>query len=128
MILVDTSVGIDHLHSREGHLRELLNAQEVLMHAMVVGEISCGRLRNRGGVLQMLSDLPAIGECEHGEVRAMIERRGLMGRGMSFIDAHLLCSVLAQSRTTLWTRDTSLRRIADDLGVAYSASACRENR
>ena len=117
MILVDTSVWIDHLHSREGHLRELLNAQEVLMHAMVVGEISCGRLRNRDGVLQMLSDLPAIGECDHGEVRAM-----------SFIEAHLLCSVLAQSGTTLWTRDTSLRRIADDLGVACSASACRENR
>ncbi len=47
MILVDTSVWIDHLHSCEGHLRELVNTQEVLMHPMVVGEISCGRLRNR---------------------------------------------------------------------------------
>ena len=123
MILVDTSVWIDHLHSREGHLRELLNAQEVLMHAMVVGEISCGRLRNREGVVRMLSDLPAISECEHEEVRSMIERNGLMGRGIGFIDVHLLCSVLARSGTTLWTRDTGLRRIADDLGVAYSASA-----
>lgn len=123
MILVDTSVWIDHLHNSEGHVRELVNAQEVLMHPMVVGETSCGRLRNRDGVLRNLSHLPAIRECEHEEVRSMIERRGLAGRGISFIDAHLLCSVLAQSGTTLWTRDTRLRRIADDLGVAYSASA-----
>ena len=122
MILVDTSVWIDHLHSRDAHLRELLNAREVLMHAMVVGEISCGRLRNRDEVLRRLSDLPAINECEHSEVRLMIERRGLMGRGMGFIDAHLLCSVLGCNGTALWTRDTKLRGIADDLGVAYAAN------
>ena len=71
MILVDTSVWIDHLHSPDAHLRELLDAQEVLMHAMVVGEISCGRLRNREEVMRSLSDLPAISECEHAEVRLM---------------------------------------------------------
>ena len=123
MILVDTSVWIDHLHSPDVHLRRLVDAGEVLMHAMVVGEISCGRLRNREGVLGSLSELPAIQECEHAEVRLMIERRGLMGRGVSFVDAHLLCSVLAEPGTVLWTRDTRLRRIADDLGVAYSATA-----
>ncbi len=123
MILVDTSVWIDHLNSPEAHLRELLDSQEVLMHAMVVGEISCGRLRNREEVLQRLSDLPAIDECGHTEVRLMIEGRGLMGRGISFIDAHLLCSVLGRPSTVLWTRDTNLRRIANDLGVAHSASS-----
>lgn len=123
MILVDTSVWIDHLHGRENHLRELVNGQEVLMHPMVVGEISCGRLRNREGVLRMLSGLPAINERRHEDVWSMIEERGLMGLGLSFIDAHLLCSVLARSGTTLWTRDARLRRVADNLGVAYSASA-----
>ena len=123
MILVDTSVWIDHLHSPEAHLRKLLDAREVLMHGMVVGEISCGQLRNRDGVLGSLSDLPTIRECKHTEVRLMIERRALMGRGISFVDAHLLCSVLAEPGTVLWTRDTRLRRIADDLGVAYSATA-----
>ena len=123
MILVDTSVWIDHLHSRDAHLSELLDAREVLMHAMVVGEISCGRLRNREEVLRSLSDLPAINECEHAEVWLMIERRGLVGRGIGFIDAHLLCSVLGRSGTALWTRDTKLSGIADDLGVAYAASS-----
>lgn len=123
MILVDTSVWIDHLNRREAHLRELLDAREVLTHPMVVGEISCGRLRNREGVLRMLSGLPAIRECEHEKVRSMIEHRGLMGLGLSFIDVHLLCSVLARSGTTFWTRDARLRRIADELGVTYSASA-----
>ncbi len=123
MILVDTSVWIDHLLSPEAHLRELLDAREVLIHAMVVGEISCGRLRNREEVLQRLSDLPAINECEHAEVRLMIERRGLMGRGIGFIDAHLLCSVLSRQDTVIWTRDRGLRQIADDFGVAYAARA-----
>ena len=123
MILVDTSVWIDHLHRSESHLRELLDAREVLMHAMVVGEISCGRLRNREEVLRSLSDLPAINECEHAEVRLMIERRGLVGRGIGFIDAHLLCSVLGRAGTALWTRDTKLSGIADDLGIAYAASS-----
>ena len=123
MILVDTSVWIDHLLSPEAHLRELLDAREVLVHAMVVGEISCGRLRNREEVLRRLSELPAVDECEHAEVRLMIERRGLMGRGISFIDAHLLCSVLCHRGTVIWTRDQRLRRIADDFGVAYSAGA-----
>lgn len=123
MILVDTSVWIDHLHSPEAHLRELLDAREVLMHAMVVGEISCGRLRNREEVLRRLSDLPAIDECEHREVRLMIERRGLIGKGIGFIDAHLLCSVLGCNGAALWTRDTKLRGIADDLGVAYAVNS-----
>lgn len=123
MILVDTSVWIDHLHRPERHLRELLDAREVLMRAMVVGEISCGRLRNREEVLRRLSDLPAINECEHAEVRLMIERRSLMGRGIGFIDAHLLCAVLGRPGTALWTRDTKLSGIADDLGVAHAVNS-----
>ena len=123
MILVDTSVWIDYLRGAEPHLQEMLDAEEVIMHAMVLGEIACGGVLDRQKVLRRLNGLPAINEREHAEVLSMIEQKALMRRGIGFIDAHLLCSVLAQSGTTLWTRDTRLRRIADDLGVAYSASA-----
>jgi len=123
MILADTSVWIAYLRGVEPHLQDLLDAGEVLMHVMVLGEIACGGVRNREKVLRDLSDLPAITECKHADVLSMIERKALMRRGMGFVDAHLLCSVLGRPGTTLWTRDARLERIADDLEVAYSASS-----
>ena len=93
------------------------------MHVMVLGEIACGGVRNRENVMRDLIDLPAIAECEHAEVLSMIEQKDLMRRGIGFIDAHLLCSVLGRPGTALWTRDARLGRIADGLGVAYSASS-----
>lgn len=123
MILADTSVWIAYLRGIEPHLQNLLDAGEVLMHAMVLGEIACGGVRNRENVIRDLMDLPAIAECEHAEVLSMIEQKALMRRGIGFIDAHLLCSVLGRPCATLWTRDTKLGRIADDLGVAYTATS-----
>ena len=123
MILADTSVWIAYLRGVEPHLQELLDAGEVLMHVMVLGEIACGGVRNRKNVMRDLIDLPAIADCEHAEVLSMIEQKALMRRGIGFIDALLLCSVLGCHGTALWTRDTKLSRIADDLGVAYSASS-----
>ena len=120
MILVDTSVWVDHLRSAEPHLQGLLKAGQVLMHAMVLGEICCGSLPNRRAVLQNLGDLPAIHESDHGEVMSMIEEKSLMSRGIGFIDVHLLCSVVDQGGTHLWTRDGRLQQIAVELGVAYS--------
>lgn len=123
MILADTSVWIAYLRGTEPHLKDMLDAGEVLMHAMVLGEIACGGLPNRQNVLQRLAGLPAIAEREHAEVLSMIEQETLMRRGIGFIDAHLLCSVLGCRGSALWTRDAKLGRIADDLGVAYSASS-----
>ena len=123
MILADTSVWIAHLRGVEPHLQDLLDAGEVLMHVMVLGEIACGGVRNREKVLRDLNDLPAITECKHADVLSMIEQKALMRRGMGFVDAHLLCSVLGCHNTALWTRDAKLGRIADDLGVAYSVSS-----
>ena len=122
MILVDTSVWVEYLRGAEPLLQDVLDAGKVIMHGMVLGEIACGGLRNRQSVLRRLGDLPAIKEREHAEVLAMIERKALMRRGIGFIDAHLLCSVLARPSTALWTRDTRLWQVADDLGVAYSTS------
>ena len=123
MILADTSVWIDYLRGAEPHLQEMLDAEKVIMHAMVLGEIACGGVLDRETVLRKLHDLPAIKERQHAEVLSMIEQNSLMRSGIGFIDAHLLCSVLAQSGIALWTRDTRLRRIADDLGVTYSGGA-----
>ena len=123
MILSDTSVWIAYLRGIEPHLQKMLDAGEVLMHPMVLGEIACGGVLNRENVLQDLNDLPAITECEHAEVLSLIEQKALMRRGIGFIDAHLLCSVLGRHDTTLWTRDAKLGRVADDLGVAYSSNS-----
>lgn len=123
MILADTSVWIEYLRGAEPHLQDMLDAGQVMMHAMVVGEIACGGVLDRERVLRRLNELPTLNEREHAEVLSMIEQNALMRRGIGFIDAHLLCSVLAQPSIALWTRDTRLQRIADELGVAYSASA-----
>ena len=122
MILVDTSVWVDHLRSAEGHLLETLSVGEVLMHAMIVGEIACGNLPNRAQVIQSMKSLPAIDELDHGNVLLMIEAWDLMGRGIGYIDAHLTCSVLNREGAALWTRDRRLRQVAEDLGIAYTLS------
>ena len=123
MILVDTSVWIDHLRSTESQLTTFLSAGSVLMHPMVLGELACGTLPNRVKTLGSMKALPAIGELSHDQVMSRIESRNLMGRGIGFIDAHLICSVLERGATLLWTRDRRLKRVAEDFGVA-----CRENR
>ena len=93
MILVDTSVWIDHLHRAEQTLVQALEAGQVLMHPFVVGELACGHLNNRQEVLTLLQALPAAPIASHPEVLGFIERRGLMGRGIGYVDVHLLASV-----------------------------------
>ena len=120
---MDTSVWIDHLRSADSELPKLLHAGNVLTHSMIIGELACGNLPKRMEFLQRLNSLPAIEELAHAEVLSMIDSRKLMGRGIGFVDAHLICSVLSRDRAALWTRDRRLRRVTEDLGVAYSASA-----
>ena len=118
MILVDTSVWIDHLNAPVPELLSLLNAGEVLIHHLVIGEIACGTMRNRAEVLSNLQSLPRIREVDHERVFREIETNRLMGRGIGFIDAHLLTSVLAHGDAPLWTRDLRLQRIAEEMGIA----------
>ena len=118
MILVDTSVWIDHLNAPVPELLSWLNAGEVLIHPLVIGEIACGTMRNRAEVLSNLQSLPRIREVDHERVLREIETNRLMGRGIGFIDAHLLISVLAHGDATLWTRDLHLQRMAEEMGVA----------
>ena len=119
MILVDTTVWIDHLRSPEPELQELLNANEVLAHPMVSGELACGNVADRARFLRRMDAMPQAEERTHSEVRDFIESEGLMGRGIGYIDAHLLYSAFRHEVALIWTRDARLNRIAHELSVAY---------
>ena len=119
MILVDTSVWIDHLRAGDDAVVELLNSSRVLMHPFILGELACGNLRNRGKVLALLKDLPRVTVATDDEVLFYIERQALMGRGIGYVDAHLLAAVALAGSVRLWTRDKRLRTMADSLALAY---------
>ena len=120
MILVDTSVWVDHLRGGNRTLRSLLEDAEVLVHPFVVGELACGTLRNREEVLILLQALPEAQAAEHEEVLRVVERERLYGRGMGWIDAHLLTSARLSS-ASLWTFDRRLSKIASALELAFHA-------
>ena len=92
MILVDTSVWIDHLRKGDRGLAALLTASGVLMHPFVIGELACGNLRKRDEVLALLKDLPRVAVASDDEVLFFIERNALMGRGLGYVDVHLLAA------------------------------------
>ncbi len=116
MILVDTSVWIEHLRARSDRLRTLLFDEQVLCHPFIVGELACGTLQKRGEILNMLKALPEAHSVEHQEVLSFIEARRLYGRGIGWVDAHLLASTLLTG-CTLWTFDKPLRKAAAALNV-----------
>lgn len=118
MILVDTSVWIDHLRSDDARLADLLNNARVFVHPHVVGELACGELRRRREILEALHDLPQASVATDDEVLAFIERWRLMGRGLGYIDVHLLASVFL-TQALLWTRDKRLAESARNLGLEF---------
>ncbi|MES9939597.1 MAG: type II toxin-antitoxin system VapC family toxin [Candidatus Thiodiazotropha sp. 6PLUC1] len=122
MILVDTSVWIDHLRSGDDALMTLLNSARVLMHPFVLGELACGNLRQRVEVLSLLQNLPQAAVAQDGEVLFFIEQHELMGRGIGYVDAHLMAAVVLDRGARLWTRDKRLHILADKLGMAYAAA------
>ena len=119
MILVDTSVWVDHLRDSNPELVERLSARDILVHPFVVGELACGTLPNRS-VLQRLSELPQIVQAIHDEVLSIVESHSLMGRGIGYIDAHLIASVIRGGSASLWTGDRRLAQIAEELEVVFS--------
>lgn len=117
MILVDTSVWVDHLRVGNARLVGELNAGTVCVHPFIIGELACGNLRNRRGVLELLDELPAVPVASDAEARAFIEARELMGRGVGYVDVHLLASVALSAGTRLWTRDQRLAAVATEVGL-----------
>ena len=116
MILVDTSVWVEHLRVGRARLKSLLYDEQVLCHPFVVGELACGTLRNRQEILGMMKALPEAHVAEQEEVLRFLEARRLYGRGLGWVDANLLASTLL-TRCTLWTLDKPLRKAAAALDV-----------
>ncbi len=120
MILVDTSVWIDHLRNGNKQLGYLLNGVEVLGHPFVTGELACGNMSNRSEVLELLAKLPTASVATPDETLFLIEQHQLMGSGIGYIDAHLLASVSLTAPAKIWTLDKRLSRVAIELGVAHT--------
>jgi predicted nucleic acid-binding protein len=118
MILVDTSVWIDHLRSGDALLAALLDRGQVLAHPFVIGELALGSLRQRDVVLEALQDLPQATVATDAEVRHFIAGHALFGLGIGYVDVHLMAAVQLTPGTSLWTRDKRLHAAAEKLGLA----------
>ena len=118
MILADTSVWIEQFRKGSERLQSLLYDEQVLCHPFIIGELACGTLRNRQEILRLLSALPEARIADHEEVVHLVEGRHLYGRGLGWVDAHLLASALL-TRCTLWTLDKPLKQVA----AAFKISA-----
>jgi len=118
MVLVDTSVWVVHLRNGNIGLETLLNEGHVVCHPFIVGEIACGNLKNRIEILSLLQALPMAIHVEHEEVMRFIEDHTLMGKGLGYIDVHLIASAIL-TEIPLWTVDKKLNEISLKLGTKY---------
>ncbi len=119
MIVVDTSVWVDHLRLGDAHLADRLAHGRVGIHPFVLGEIACGTLADRTMVLELLGELPTPHVAESAEVLGFIERYGLAGKRIGYVDVHLLAAVALTPGASLWTRDKRLHLAACSLDRAY---------
>jgi predicted nucleic acid-binding protein len=119
MVLVDTSVWVAHFRESNSELASLLNSGQVFCHPLIVGELACcGNLKQRSEILSLLRALPSVVVAEHNEVIDLIENQRLMGKGLGFIDMHLIASAL-MSRVNLWTLDRKMNQFTSLLGLAH---------
>jgi predicted nucleic acid-binding protein len=118
MVLADSSVWIKHFRYGEPALVDHLSDGRVLMHPFVCGELACSTLKNRGVVLSDLQALPSAAQATTAEVLKLIEDRKLWGRGLGWIDTHLLASALL-SHCSFWTLDKRLAEAARDLRLGF---------
>ncbi len=118
MILVDTSVWIDHFRSGNRQLQDLLSDGDVVCHQFIIGELACGNISNRKEILALLSSLPMVIQASHQEILSFIENKKLMRKGIGYIDVHLLASAFL-SNAYLWSLDKRLNDIAIGMKVGY---------
>jgi len=120
VILVDSSVWVDHLRSGNATLSHVLDAGRVLAHPFVIGELALGSLKQRDIILAALQDLPPAVVASETEVLQFINVQALHGLGIGYVDAHLLASTRLTLGGSLWTRDKRLHTVANRLGLASS--------
>jgi predicted nucleic acid-binding protein len=120
MVLVDSSVWIDHLRQKDDVLSQLLINGQVCIHPMIIGELACGNLQNRLTVIKLWQSLPHTKHATHEEALLCLNKHNLFGKGIGFVDLHLLASTLLTPSTLLWTNDRRLKTIADDLKLSFS--------
>ncbi len=119
MIIVDTSVWIDHFRHTDVRLVNALENEEVLVHPFVIGELACGNLHSRENVLELLRHLPPAPSVTDDEVLRFIDSRSLGGRGIGLVDVHLLASTALQGSARLWTHDRPLASVAERMRLLY---------
>ena len=118
MVLVDTSVWVSHLRDGNAGLEKLLNDGEVVCHPFIVGELACGNLKNRHEILTYLQSLPMTILAEDEEALTFIENNQLMGKGLGYIDIHLIASA-ELTDVPLWTFDKTLDKFTKEIGINY---------
>lgn len=121
MVIVDTSVWIDHFRRGRSSLATLLDDSMAFIHPFVAGELACGNLANRKEIMGLLRKLPQAPRATDEELLHFIEARDLMGRGVGLVDMHLLASTKLRDDLVLWTRDKRLHNLATELSVAFQA-------
>jgi predicted nucleic acid-binding protein len=119
LILVDTSIWIDHFRSSNSRLVNLLNSELVCLHPWVVGELACGNLADRANRLYLLKSLPPVEVASDAEVLFFIDKHGIAGKGVGYLDMHLLAAA-ALGSLKIWTRDRRLGEVAGLLGMNAS--------
>lgn len=117
MILVDTSVWIDHLRKPEPKLKQLLENDDVATHPYIILELALGSIANRAQFLKNLALLHQVPVAEVAELRELIEQRKLFRRGIDVTDIHLIASVLFSQSIRIWTRDRRLGELVEELGI-----------
>lgn len=122
MVIVDTSIWIDHFRRGRSSLVTLLDDSMAFIHPFVVGELACGNLANRKEIIGLLRKVPQAPRATDEELLHFIEARDLMGRGVGLVDMHLLASTKLLDDSVLWTRDKRLHDLATELAVAFQAT------
>lgn len=120
MILVDSSVWIDHLRQKDDVLSQLLINGQVCIHPMIIGELACGNLQHRQAVIKLWQSLPHTIHATHQEALHCLDTHSLFGKGIGLVDLHLVASTLLSSNTFLWTNDRRLKNIVEDLNLSFS--------
>ena len=116
MVLVDTSIWINHFRKSESRLIELLEQGDVVTHPFITGELACGNMKNRKQIISLLHALPSAPKASDDEILFFIDRHSIMGRGIGLIDAHLLASCKL-AHCILWSTDKRLLLVANDMGL-----------